>query len=98
MAAPCPHHRAQEILQGSLPHGRIRIYHDPHLSVRPDRVHGLLQGRRQGRQSPVEKLVAGRGGETVPVLQQGNPQGELCITDLCTARIEVIWWEAGGVG
>ena len=26
----------------------------------------------------------------MPVLQQGNPQGELCITDLRTARIEVI--------
>lgn len=42
MAAPLTHHRAEEILQGSLPHGRIRLHHHSHVPLGPDRLHGLL--------------------------------------------------------
>lgn len=46
MATPSSDHEAQERLQGSVPYRRVRLHHYSHLSFRPNRLHGLLQGRQ----------------------------------------------------
>lgn len=68
MAPPLPHHRPQEVMQGSLPRCRIRLHHHPNLPLRPDRFHGLLQGCYTQRQGAPTLLVSRGGGEAVPIL------------------------------
>ena len=69
MAPPPPDHQAQEGLRRGLPCRRVRLHHHPHVPLRPDRLHGLLQGRRA--QCPrARAVVEPRGrGALVPVLQ-----------------------------
>ena len=75
MAAPAPHHPAEEGLQGDLPGGRVRLYHHPHLPLGPDRLHGLLQGRQPRCQGAPPPVDARGGGAEVPLLQRRDPQG-----------------------
>jgi len=39
------HHRPDEVVQRSLPRRRVRLDHHPDLPQRPDRFHGVHQGR-----------------------------------------------------
>ena len=68
MAPPLPNNIPKEILPRGLPHRRVRLHDHSHLPVRPDRLHGLLQGQRSGSEDAAEALERGGGGETVQVL------------------------------
>lgn len=68
MAAPLSHHRFEAKHPRDLPRGGVRLHDDPHLPLGPDWVHGLLQGREQGRARACAQLDARGGGEIVPVL------------------------------
>jgi hypothetical protein len=83
MASPTSYHPVEEGLQDSLPKRRIRLHHNPHLSVRPDRFHGLLQGPRAQPQGAFAILGSRGGGEIVQILQPGHPPSELCSSQLC---------------
>lgn len=84
MAPPPTHHQAEERLQGGLPHRRIRLHHHPNLPKWPNWLHGLLQGRQPRCQEPTSIMVCWGGGYHQQILQQGDPQGFVCATYLCT--------------
>lgn len=89
MAPPGADYQTQGRLQRSLPRGRIRLHHHPHLPVRPDRLHGVLQRRLQECQGAVAKLgPEGRGG-AVSVLQQGDSPGQLRAAHVCAESAAV---------
>jgi len=89
MAPPGADYQTQDRLQRSLPRGRIRLHHHPHLPVWPDRLHGVLQRRLKERQRAVAKLGSeGRGG-ALSVLQQGDPQGQLRAAGVCAESAAV---------
>ncbi len=82
-------YQTQGRLQRSLPRGRIRLHHHPHLPVRPDRLHGVLQRRLTECERAVAKLgPEGRGG-ALPVLQQGDPPGQLRAAGVCAESAAV---------
>ena len=89
MAASTLDHRPEEGVQGSLSRRRVRIHHHPHLPIRPNRLHGLLQGPQEECQGAPPLMEPGRGGEAVQILQQGSPPRELCVADFCTQGIEI---------
>lgn len=82
MAPPFSHRRPEEVLQGGLPRRRVRLHHHPHLSLRPDWLHGLLQGRQPQCQGAPPLLDTRGGGEAVPLLQPGHSPRQLCPAQL----------------
>ena len=68
MAPPVTDYKPQEAVQGGVPHGGVRVYDHPNISIGTDRIHGLLQGCRAEHQRADAQLERGRGGKALPVL------------------------------
>jgi len=83
MAAPQTDCGSQEIMQASVPSCRVRLDHDSDLSFWPDRLHGVLQRRQQGRQKATAHGYLGRGGQIVQVLQLKGACGCFCAAKIC---------------
>lgn len=69
MAPSLPDHLATQSLPRSLSHCRVRLYHDPHLPLGPDWLHGLLQGCEAESQGAAAQLERRGRGEALSVLQ-----------------------------
>lgn len=89
MAASPTHHGPEEGVQRGLPSRRIRIHHDPNLSVRPDRLHGLLQGRAERCQGATPFMESRGGGEAVQILQQGDSPREFRVANVRQEGVEI---------
>lgn len=50
MAAPFVDHEFEEAMQRGVPYCGVRVHNDPHLSIRTNWVHGVLQGCRAERE------------------------------------------------
>ena len=65
MAPPPPNNKAQKGLPRSLPRRRLRLHHNPHISLRPNRLHGVLQRQRAERAGTGAEMECGGGREVV---------------------------------